>query len=627
MSRTSRFQFFWTALLLCVVPFAFVACSEDSPTQPTQNPPPTGGTAPVAWVITVTATPNSVSLETGQSSVIQVDVRRPTSGAPPADGTRIRVDATANTGSFTSTGQVDNVTLTLTGGQAATRFYPSGIGGTAVITARLEGSLGQAVLAIRGIGDFFVERINPDSGNPQGDEGVGIIGGGFVAPVKVEFGSRQADVRSVTPTLIRVRTPPNPLPAGTEFETVDVTITNAVGANEASATVGSGFTYTTLGDGNTPRVFSIEPPSGPNEGGTTVLIRGDGFDAPVQVLFGEGTAAAEATVLSTTSTEIRVSAPPATGLGIDNQNQTVAVTVRNLDSGRSFTFDNGFTYGPTIQVFAVSPPSGPATGGTPIEISGQGFADPLQVTIGNAEAVVGTVTSGTINATTGALTDVCTDETFDVKVTKTVTGEVAIGEQLFTYIARAPTLDGVSPTSGSVNGGTALTLTGENLSSGLRVTFQGAETSASANMNSGTGGSGIVVAPAFTPETSTCGANGVMAEATVVTLTVRDLASGCGDSLTNAYTYQPSDTTCLEAIGNPTGSSGAQQLDFSSASSTGNITNYLWDFGDTVAGDTATAANPSYTYTRPSGDNATVTLTVFNADGLESTHTFNVSVP
>src|SRR5439155_788475 len=43
----------------------------------------------------------------------------------------------------------------------------------------------------------------------------------------------------------------------------------------------------------------------------------------------------------------------------------------------------------------------------------------------------------------------------------------------FTYLAGAPTLSSVAPTSGSTAGGTALTLTGTNFASGATVTLGG----------------------------------------------------------------------------------------------------------------------------------------------------------
>jgi hypothetical protein len=44
----------------------------------------------------------------------------------------------------------------------------------------------------------------------------------------------------------------------------------------------------------------------------------------------------------------------------------------------------------------------------------------------------------------------------------------------FTFQAGAPTLTGVSPTTGRTAGGTSVTLTGTNFASGARLTFGGA---------------------------------------------------------------------------------------------------------------------------------------------------------
>ncbi len=136
---------------------------------------------------------------------------------------------------------------------------------------------------------FFLERVEPDEGSPDGGDIVRILGQEIETPVRVFFGANPADVLSVTSNAIRVRTPRNdgiPPPPAVGRLPVDVTVTiNVNEANEASDTLVSGFTYTRGDVGVQPVIFSVTPNIGPNEGGTRVTINGDGFQSPVQVTF------------------------------------------------------------------------------------------------------------------------------------------------------------------------------------------------------------------------------------------------------------------------------------------------------------------------------------------------------
>src|SRR5258705_320439 len=111
-----------------------------------------------------------------------------------------------------------------------------------------------------------------------------------------------------------------------------------------------------------PTVTSISPNSGPATGGTPVNITGDNFIRATAVRFG-GTPATSFTVNSATS--ITATSPAGSG--------TVDVTVTN-SSGNSATGAVGqFTYAAAPTVTSISPNSGPATGGTPVNITGDNF--------------------------------------------------------------------------------------------------------------------------------------------------------------------------------------------------------------------------------------------------------------
>ena len=123
---------------------------------------------------------------------------------------------------------------------------------------------------------------------------------------------------------------------------------------------------------------------------------------------------------------------------------------------------------PTVTVTSISPSSGPTAGGTSITISGTGFVSGATVTNGGTAAtnvVFGSATS--LTATTPALSAGAKD----VVVTNpdTQTGTLING---FTYVL-APSVTSISPGSGTTAGGTAVTITGTNLTGASAVTLGG----------------------------------------------------------------------------------------------------------------------------------------------------------
>src|SRR5207244_12028033 len=116
----------------------------------------------------------------------------------------------------------------------------------------------------------------------------------------------------------------------------------------------------------------------------------------------------------------------------------------------------------------VSPNPGPEAGGTGETITGPKLAAGATVSFGGTAATSVVVVSATqITATTpahaaGAVTVTVTNP-------DTQSGSLSNG---FTYLA-APTVSSVTPNSGPVGGGTAVTIAGTNFVSGAAVTFGG----------------------------------------------------------------------------------------------------------------------------------------------------------
>ncbi len=208
-----------------------------------------------------------------------------------------------------------------------------------------------------------------------------------------------------------------------------------------------------------PTITSITPKVGPIAGGTTVTIAGTNFATP-SVTFG-GIAA---TVVSSSATSITAVTPAASGAGAVN------VVVTNPSSGQSATLTNGFTYqGPAPSITSLTPTSGTASGGTSVTIAGANFATGAKVTFGGtAGTSVVVVSATTITVTTPAHTA----GAVSVIVTN-ADGQSATLTNSFTYTAAAPTITRISPTSGTRNGGTTVTISGMNFVSGATVTFGG----------------------------------------------------------------------------------------------------------------------------------------------------------
>src|SRR3984893_1307943 len=119
----------------------------------------------------------------------------------------------------------------------------------------------------------------------------------------------------------------------------------------------------------------------------------------------------------------------------------------------------------------VNPATGPASGGTTVTITGTNFAAGDTVAFGGSAATGVTVNSATsITATSPAGSG-----TVDVTVTGPGGTSATSSADQFTYgpPPSAPTVSAVSPASGPVAGGTAVTITGTNFAAGDTVSFGG----------------------------------------------------------------------------------------------------------------------------------------------------------
>ena len=353
-----------------------------------------------------------------------------------------------------------------------------------------------------------------------------------------------------------------------------------VGTSPTSAS--DHFTYVNC---SPPTVTVVSPSTGTSAGGTTVTITGTHFTGATAVDFG-ATAAASFGVNS--DTQITAVSPVGSA-------GTVDITVTTPCATSATSIADEFTYTGTLPpptVTAINPTHGPETGGTAVTITGTNFV------------------SGTgLAAYMGATSYPCTNVTFVSSTTITAvtpahpTGTTTVGIKnpdgqqgfsstpLYTYDpAPAPTVTSLSVTSGPVEGGTSVTITGTNFTGATVVAFG----AASANF--------IVVSAVQITATSPAHVSGV------VDVTVTTPNGTSATSLADKFTYQPCTLACDTTV--PTTGVTLVAVAFAATatptSCTGTVT-YAWTFGD---GTTSTEQNPQHTYTSQGSYSWSMTATI-----------------
>jgi hypothetical protein len=151
----------------------------------------------------------------------------------------------------------------------------------------------------------------------------------------------------------------------------------------------------------------------------------------------------------------------------------VNVIVRNPDT-QSATVSGGFTYQPVPAptIISILPTSGPEAGGTLVTVWGTNFLAGATVSFGGVAAASVTVTSAT---QLGAVTPPHAAGVVDVRVTN-LDDQFAALVGAFTYGTPPPMITGVSPGSGTTDGGTTVTITGTGFQPAVpstTVTFGG----------------------------------------------------------------------------------------------------------------------------------------------------------
>jgi hypothetical protein len=263
-----------------------------------------------------------------------------------------------------------------------------------------------------------------------------------------------------------------------------------------------------------PSPTSVSPSVGPASGGTAITITGTGFRYPA----GGG--------YRYTATAVKVDGTACTSVVVVSDTQITAVTPAHaagaaelevVSSGGSGVLAPAFTfYGPAT-VSSVSPSGGGVAGGTAVTITGASFTGASGATIGGVAVTSFVVVNDTtITCVTGAHAAAAAD------VVVTGVGGAGTLAGGFTYYA-APTVSGISPSSGDPAGGDAVTITGTNFTGATIATVGGVAITSFQVVNS----------------TTITGVTGAHAVGTVDVAVTNPGGTGTGSAL---FEYTTSDT-------------------------------------------------------------------------------------
>ncbi len=630
------------------------ACDADSPTAPTQTAnPPVSTSATAGFAISVGLSPTTVVIGEEIPVTVTVVARRTDTNQPVPRGSTALLSTTSGAltnADASATGVTVSVTFDVNGQAQASL---AGVTEDAVIRAQIDQSTGEATLRVSeapAVTPFTLIGTDPNFGPPSGGTEVQIQGTGFSLPAEVGFGGIAVPVLSITSSTIRVRSPQIDLPSG-QNRVVSISVSVNVGEEDfASGSLGSAFTYTRNQTPLIPKIISITPTTGPNEGRTRVTLFGEAFGSEVQVFFGSSSLI-EAELLDVSPTRILVETPPATGQNSGVQNSVVAVRVRDLRSGFEAILANAFQYGDDdqdFQITAISPGEGLYLGGTLVTLfSTGGFEAPVAVEFGGEAQQVVSVSGTEIVARAVPVEVSCSGQAGATSVVNIETGETFSGPS-FSYETITPEIGSFAPESvvadvitGAIAGTTTMTMGGSGFdrqSRPPRVTFGDEEangvTITSLDSNPAYDGYGIGdimtigIPPAPVPwpeeDCTSGGADGVRYTDQNVSLTVTVRDTGCSAAAT--FTYFPSDGTCrVPTPPDPDPVTPVAQFSFSVAGtvvtvsdlSSNTPTSIQWDFGDgAVENGTPGESGRMHDYAgAASGDMFSVKLRATNSAG------------
>lgn len=340
-------------------------------------------------------------------------------------------------------------------------------------------------------------------------------------------------------------------------------------------------------DPSTLSISAVNPNSGADSGDYLATISGSNFQSGATVVFGS---AASQSVTVVSSSELQAKVPSGSPGMVD-------VAVSNPD-GQKAVLHNAFAYhGPAPTISNLSPTSGPTTGGTVITVNGSHFSSGASVLFGSLPATSVTVANANqLQATTPAHSS----GSVDVTVTNSdgQSGTLASG---FQYNSSAPSISGISPTSGPTTGGTTVSITGLHFATGALVFF-GAVAATGVAVN------GSTQIQAVTPAVSSAAAVDVVVQN----------PDGESGKLVGGFTYtgsSPSGSPAISGISPNSATAGTVvDVDGTSFASGASVS-----FGSNAASSVKFLSDTELAVTVPTISPGTYDLTVTNPSGASTT--------
>ena len=249
---------------------------------------------------------------------------------------------------------------------------------------------------------------------------------------------------------------------------------------------------------------------------------------------------------------------------------------------------------PTPTVTGISPTSGPTAGGTSVVITGTNLSGATSVMFGGNAA-----TGVTVNSATQVTVTSPSGSANTVHVTVTTAGGTSATSSAdqFTYVA-APTITGISPTSGPTAGGTSVVITGTNLLDATAVRF-GSTSATGYTVNSAT--QITATSPALSVST--------------VDITVTTPGGTSATSASDQFTYVAAPTiTSISPTSGPTAGSTSVVI-----TGTNLLAATAVKFGSTNATGYTVNSATQITATSPATSASTVDITVTTAGGTSAT--------
>ena len=408
----------------------------NSSTQITANFPAGTGTVNVRVTTPGGISSNVSADDFTYTSATQVTSISPNTGST-GGGTVVEISGTNFSSSSTvvfGTTAATNVSYNSTTG----KLTASSPAGTSTQNVRVTTSGSQSATAAANVFTYTaavaVSGISTAFGPTTGGTVVEISGTNFTSSSTVVFGANAATDVSYNSTTGKLTATS---PAGTGAVAIRVTTSGTTSADVSA----DNFTYFAP-----PTITGLSRSTGPNAGGSSVIITGTNFTESTTVAFGANNVT---TFTRNSSTQITATSPSGTG--------AVAVRVTNQGGTSEDVSADNFTYFPLPAVTSISPASGTTGGGASVTITGTNFTGTTGVKFGTADATF-TVDSATqITATAPAGTG-------DVNVTVITPGgtsTIALYGK-YTYVS-VPTITSIEPTSGMLTGGQDVIINGTGL--------------------------------------------------------------------------------------------------------------------------------------------------------------------